>query len=123
MQVNSIEKFEKMDQIVEKIRSRIASVDPNGERKVTGVFQLNIKSDDGSTRGVTLDLNKLEVLDGNVSDAADVATDFDEATFVQFVTNEISFEDAVASGKATVTAGDPELAKTLGNIVNSTPLE
>lgn len=111
-----------MDEIVEKIRSRVASVDPNGPRKVTGVFQLNIKNDDGSSRAVTLDLNKLEVLDGNVSDAPDVSVDVDGASLVQVATNEISFEDAVATGKATVT-GDSELAKTLGDVVSDKPLE
>ncbi|XP_055303410.1 uncharacterized protein LOC129569039 [Sitodiplosis mosellana] len=111
-----------MDEIVEKIRTRIASVDPNGPRKVTGVFQLNIRSDDGSSRAITLDLNKLEVLDGNVSDAPDVSVDVDGAALVQVATNEISFEDAVATGKATIT-GDAELAKLLGDVVSSKPLE
>ncbi|XP_031622715.1 uncharacterized protein LOC116340382 [Contarinia nasturtii] len=111
-----------MDEIVEKIRARIASVDPDGPRKVTGVFQLNIKNEDGSARVVTLDLNKLEVLDGDVSDAPDVSVDFDGPALVQVATNELSFEEAVQSGKAMVT-GDIELAKTLGDVVSDKPLE
>lgn len=118
---NSV-KFLRMDDIVEKIRARVASVDPNGPRTATGVYQLNIKSDDGSTRPVTLDLNKLEVLDGNTHDAPDVAVDFDSNTLLQVATNEISFEDAVQSGKATV-AGNADLAKNLANVVSDKPIE
>lgn len=119
---NKLNQVQIMDEIVEKIRTRVGSVDPNGPRKVTGVFQLNIKNDDGSSRAVTLDLNQLEVLDGNVSDAPDVSVDVDGAALIQVATNEISFEDAVAAGKATVT-GDAELAKALGDVVSDKPLE
>lgn len=111
-----------MDEIVEKIRARVASVDPNGPRKVTGVFQLNIKNDDGSSRAVTLDLNKLEVLDDNVSHAPDVSMDVDGNALILVATNEITFEDAVQTGKATV-SGDAELAKTLADVVSNKPLE
>lgn len=111
-----------MEEIVEKIRARIASVDPNGPRKVTGVFQLNIKSDDGSTRPITLDLNKLEVVDGNVHDSPDVSVDFDTETLAQVAKNEISFKDAIESGKVLL-QGNAELAKNLGNVVSSKPFQ
>lgn len=111
-----------MEDIVEKIRARIASVDPNGPRKVKGVFQLNIKSNDGSTRPITLDLNKLEVHDGNVHDSPDVSVDFDTDTLAQVAKNEISFGDAIQSGKVTLT-GNAELAETFGHVVSSKPIE
>lgn len=111
-----------MEEYVEKIRARIAGIDPNGPRKVTGVFQLSIKCDDGSTKAITVDLNKLEVLDSNVHDSPDVSVDFDSDTLVQLSKKELSFCDAVKSGKVTFT-GDMELAKTLGNVLTSKPIE
>lgn len=111
-----------MDEIVEKIRARIAKVDPNGPRKVAGVFQLNVKSADGSTRAITLDLNKLEVLDGNVHDAPDVSVDFDTETLEQVTKNETSLVDAIETGKATL-SGDVDLATKLGNIISTKPIE
>lgn len=111
-----------MDDIVEKIRARVASVDPAAPRNATGVYQLNIKNEDGSSRGVTLDLNNLEVLDGNVHDAPDVSVDFDGATLAEVSTGASTFDDAVATGKATV-AGNVDLAKNLANVVSDKPLE
>lgn len=109
-----------MDEVVEKIRAHVASVNPDAPH--FGVYQLNIKNEDGSTRGVTVDLNSLEVLDGNVHDAPDVSVDFDGPTLAQVASNEVSFEDAVQSGKATL-AGNADLAKNLGNVVSNKPLE
>lgn len=111
-----------MDDIVEKIRARVASVDPSGPRSATGVFQLNIKSDDGSTRPVTLDLNNLEVLDGNVHETPDVSVDFDSNALIQVATNQITFEDAVQDGKAML-SGNADLAKNLANVVSNKPIE
>lgn len=115
-------KSSEMDEIVEKIRARIAKVDPNGPRKVAGVFQLNVKSADGSTRAITLDLNKLEVLDDNVHDAPDVSVDFDTETLEQVTKNETSLVDAIETGKATL-SGDVDLATKLGNIISTKPIE
>lgn len=120
-QVNSVKVYE-MDEIVEKIRARIANVDPNGPRKVTGVFQLNVKSNDGSTRAITLDLNKLEVLDDNVRQSPDVSVDFDTNALAQVATNEISFIDAITSGMVKL-SGNLELARHLGNVVCNKPIE
>lgn len=36
-----------LDQVIERIKARVAAVDPNGPRKVLGVFQLNIKTASG----------------------------------------------------------------------------
>lgn len=110
-----------MDEIVEAIRARIANVDPNGPRKVAGIFQLNVRKDDGSTRPITLDLNKLEVLDENVHEEPDVSVDFDSTTLAQVTKNQMSFGDAVKIGKIAI-SGNQELAKTLGTVVNSKPM-
>lgn len=110
-----------MDEIVAAIRARIANVNPNGPRKVAGIFQLNVKKDDGTTRPITLDLNKLEVLDENVHESPDVLVDFDADTLGQVTKNELSFGDAVKVGKIAI-SGNQELAKTLGNVVNRKPI-
>lgn len=109
-----------MEAVVEQIRAHVAGVNPDAPH--TGVYQLNIKNEDGSTRGVTLDLNKLEVLDQNVHDAPDLSVDFDGPTLAQVAADGLSFEDAVQSGKATL-AGNADLAKNLGNVISNKPLE
>lgn len=106
-----------MEEIVEKIRAKIAGVDRNGPQKIKGVFQLNIKTGDEITKTITLDLNKLEVLDDNIDDAADVTVNFDGDTFAQVVQHEITFTDALDNGKATV-SGDLDLAECLSEVVS-----
>lgn len=106
-----------MDEIVEKIRAKLAGVDPNEPQKVKGVFQLNIKTGDEVTKTITIDLNKMEVLDDNVDDAADVTVDFDNEAFAQIVQHQITFTDALGSGKATV-SGDLALAECLSKVVS-----
>lgn len=115
-------KYRIMDEIVEAIRARISTVDRNSPRKLKGIFQLNVKKDDGTTRPITLDLNKLEVLDENVHEEPDVSVDFDANTLGQVTKNELSFCDAVKIGKIAI-SGNQELAKTLGNVVNSKPIQ
>lgn len=109
-----------MEEIVEKIRARIAGVNPDGPRKVTGVFQINVQNEDGTSKTITVDLNKLEVQDEE-TDQADVVVDVDTDTFIQVAKNEISFCDAMKNGKASFT-GDAELAKTLGKVICDKPL-
>lgn len=36
-----------LDIVIERIKARVAAVDPNGPRKVLGVFQLNVKTGSG----------------------------------------------------------------------------
>lgn len=110
-----------MDEIVEAIRARVANINPDGPRKVSGVFQLNVKKDDGTTRSITIDLNKLEVLNENVHESPDVSVEFDTETFIKMTKNELSFSDAVNIGKLAI-SGNMELAKTLGSqLVNCKP--
>ena len=37
----------KCDGLIEKIKTRVAAIDPNGERKVIGVFLFKITAEDG----------------------------------------------------------------------------
>lgn len=105
-----------MEEIVEKIRAKIAGADPNGSRKLKGVLQLNIKTGDEVTKTITIDLNKLEVLDDNVDDAADVTLVFDGDVFAQMVQHEVTFADAISNEKTTV-LGDLAVAECLSKVV------
>lgn len=102
-----------MEEIVEKIRARVAAVDPNGPRKVLGVIQLDVHSD-GGIKHLTIDLRKLEVHE-DAADVADITLETDEETFVSVARREISLNDALESGKATLT-GDANLAAILEEV-------
>lgn len=102
-----------MEEIVEKIRARVAAVDPNGPRKVVGVIQVDVHSDDG-IKHLTIDLRKLEVQE-DATDVADITLETDEGTFVSVARREISLNDALESGKAKLT-GDANLAAILEEV-------
>lgn len=102
-----------MDEIVEKIRARVAAVDQNGPCKVDGIIQVDIQSGDG-IKHLTIDLKKLEV-EEDVTDAADITLETDEETFVSVAQRVISLNDALESGKAKL-SGDANLAATLEEV-------
>lgn len=102
-----------MDEIVEKIRARVAAVDPNGPRKMVGVIQVDIQSGDG-VKHLTIDLKNLEVQE-NAADAADITLETDEETFVSVAQREISLNDALESGSAKL-SGDANLAAALEEV-------
>lgn len=102
-----------MEEIVEKIRARVAAVDPNGPRKMLGVIQVDVHSDEG-IKHLTIDLRKLEVQE-DATDAADITLETDEETFVSVAQREISLNDALESGKAKLT-GDANLAAILEEV-------
>lgn len=102
-----------MDEIVEKIRARVAAVDPNGPRKVNGIIQIDIETGDG-IKHLTIDLKKFEVQE-DVTDAADITLETDEETFVSVAQRVISLNDALESGKAKL-SGDANMAATLEEI-------
>lgn len=106
-----------MEEVIEKIRGRLAAVDPNGPRKVVGVFQINIECEDG-TKNYVCDLRNLTFSEG-VADEPDVTLETDETTFVQTSKREISFAEAQASGKTTVT-GDLALVLALTEVMKCT---
>lgn len=102
-----------MDEVVEKIRERIAAVDPNGPRKVMGIIQVDIQSGD-AIRHLTIDLKKL-IVQECAADAPDITLETDEETFVSVAQREISLNDALESGKAKL-SGDANLATTLEEV-------
>lgn len=107
-----------MDEIVEKIRARIAGVDPNGPRKVPGVFLVNVKTADG-VKTLTIDLKQLQVSDES-TETPDVTLDIDEDSFVSVANRELPFEEALDNGKAQI-SGNMELAAALEEVMKNQP--
>lgn len=105
-----------MDEVVEKIRARLAGIDPDGPRKVKGVFQMNINTADG-VRNIIVDTNKLEVADG-IAESPDVVLDADEDTVVQLSNKETTLTESEETGKATV-SGNLELIAKLVEVLNN----
>lgn len=99
----------KCDAVIDKIKARVAAVDPNN-RKVVGVFQLNIKAADGVHAWV-VDLKDLKVYEGTVGNACATIAISDE-DFIAVGSKQISVADAQAQGKAEIT-GDKALAAQL----------
>ncbi|XP_055587834.1 uncharacterized protein LOC129740253 [Uranotaenia lowii] len=100
----------KCDAVIEKIKARVAAIDPNGPRKVLGVFQLNIKAADG-VHEIIVDLKNLKVSDGKAS-GADVVINLSDEDFIAIGTKAISVHDAVTQGKVNMT-GDEALFQAL----------
>ncbi|GAB0096513.1 hypothetical protein DMENIID0001_120370 [Sergentomyia squamirostris] len=100
----------KSDPVIERIKTRVAGVDPNGPRKVLGVFQLNIKTGDGVSKWV-IDLKGLVVKEGTV-DNPDVTLNVEDEEFFLIGTKQVAIPDAVAAGKIEI-IGDQDLAKAL----------
>lgn len=104
-----------MEEIIEKIKSRLATVNPDGPRKVVGVFQLNIDTDDG-VKNYVCDLKNLTFADG-VADEPDVTLETDEETLLKTTRKEISLADAALGGKIRIT-GNPALVLALTEALN-----
>ncbi|XP_055677093.1 uncharacterized protein LOC129786239 [Lutzomyia longipalpis] len=100
----------KSDPVIERIKTRVAGVDPNGPRKVLGIFQLNIKAADG-VHNYIVDLKGLKVSDG-VVDNPDVTLNVEDEEFFLIGTKQIAIPEAVSQGKIEI-IGDKTLANAL----------
>ncbi|XP_035775411.1 non-specific lipid-transfer protein-like 1 [Anopheles albimanus] len=100
----------KCDAVIEKIRARVAAIDPNGPRKVLGVFQLNIEAADG-VHEIIVDLKGLSVSDGKAA-SPDVVINLKDEDFIAVGTKQVPVKDAVAQGKVKMT-GDQNLFQAL----------
>ncbi|XP_058464036.1 non-specific lipid-transfer protein-like 1 [Malaya genurostris] len=100
----------KCDAVIEKIKTRVAGIDPKGPRKVLGVFQLFIEASDG-THEIVVDLKNLTVTDGKVSNA-DVVINLKDEDFIAVGTKAITVHAAVEQGKIKMT-GDEALFQAL----------
>lgn len=95
-----------VNDILERMRGRMAAVDPNGPRKCLGVIQINL-----SDQHYTMDLNNLTLTEG-INEAADASFDMDDDTFVQLGNKTLTIGEAESSGKVVV-AGDKKLLAAL----------
>ncbi|XP_053682115.1 non-specific lipid-transfer protein-like 1 [Sabethes cyaneus] len=100
----------KCDAVIEKIKARVAGIDPNGPRKVLGVFQLIIEASDG-VHELVVDLKNLKVTEGKVSDA-DVVINIKDEDFIAVGTKSITVHSAVEQKKIKMT-GDEALFQAL----------
>ncbi|XP_058813823.1 non-specific lipid-transfer protein-like 1 [Topomyia yanbarensis] len=100
----------KCDAVIEKIKTRVAGIDPNGPRKVLGVFQLFIEASDG-IHELVVDLKNLKVTEGKVSNA-DVVINLKDEDFIAVGTKAITVHAAVEQGKIKMT-GDEALFQAL----------
>ncbi|XP_055617387.1 uncharacterized protein LOC129762846 [Toxorhynchites rutilus septentrionalis] len=103
-----------LDLVVEKIKARVAAVDPNGPRKVLGVFQLNVNIE-GSIEQLTVDLKQLKVEKGPAS-GADVTVTLSLEDLLAIHSRTLTIEDAVKQGKLQV-EGDASLATKLAEVI------
>lgn len=104
----------KCDAVIEKIKARVAAVDPSGERKVLGVFQLNIKAADG-THNWIVDLKNLKVSEGTAS-SPDTTLNISDEDFILLGTKQMSVKDGAAAGKIEI-IGDKALASALMEVI------
>lgn len=95
--------------ILERIRNRMAAVDPNGSRKCLGVIQINL-----SDQHWTMDLKNLTLAEG-INEAADASFDMDDDTFVQLGNKSLTIGEAESSGKVVI-AGDKKLLAALNEV-------
>ncbi|XP_055524824.1 uncharacterized protein LOC129718257 [Wyeomyia smithii] len=103
-----------MDQVIERIKARVAAIDPNGPRKVLGVFQLNVKTASGVEEW-TIDLKQLKVIKGPASNAdVTVALTVEDLTAISGKT--LTIGDALVQGKLQIT-GNAELASKLAEVI------
>lgn len=100
----------KCDCVINKIKERVAAIDPNGPRTVLGVFQLNVKAADG-VHNIIVDLKNLTVTDGTAA-APDVTLNIGDEDFVAIGSKTLTADQAVADGKVQI-IGDKALASSL----------
>ncbi|XP_062536340.1 peroxisomal multifunctional enzyme A-like [Armigeres subalbatus] len=102
------------DAFIEKLKARLAAVDPNAPRKVVGVFQLNIKTATGVEQYI-IDLKQLKA-DTGVADSPDVTLTIALEDMQAIIGKTLTVSEALKSGKFEV-SGNPELAAKLGETI------
>ena len=95
-------------EVINKIKSRLDSIDPSGPRKVLAVFQLNINMGENVQNWI-MDLKNLCINEGS-ADTPDVTVEMDDETFIQLGAKEITIADAEAAGKVCVSGNRSILA-------------
>ncbi|XP_062536250.1 uncharacterized protein LOC134205214 [Armigeres subalbatus] len=103
-----------VETIIERIKVRVAAVDPNGPRKVLGVFQLNIKTETGVEQWI-VDLKQLKV-DAGVTATPDVTVTVGLESMLAISGKTLTITDALKDGKIEIT-GDADLATKLAEVI------
>ncbi|KAF9419968.1 hypothetical protein HW555_003680 [Spodoptera exigua] len=94
-------KPEKAD-LVQKIKARLAAVDPNKARALGGVFLFNIIKGT-SVYSWTLDLNQVKVYEGEPDEDPDSTFTLTEHYFKQLVTGREDARVIIQAGRCSVT--------------------
>ncbi|CAB3246442.1 unnamed protein product [Arctia plantaginis] len=100
-QSDQIPKSEKMD-TVSRIKARLASVDPNKARALGGVFLFNIIKGT-SVYSWTLDLNNVQVYEGEPEEEPDTTFTLNEHYFKQLVQGREDPRVIMQAGRCSVT--------------------
>ncbi|KAL1379040.1 hypothetical protein pipiens_003857 [Culex pipiens pipiens] len=103
-----------MDQVIERIKTRVAAVDPNGPRKVLGVFQLDVNTGAGVEQW-TVDLKQLKVEKGPAA-SPDVTVVLALEDLVAISGKTLTIGDGLKQGKIQV-SGDAALAAKLAEVI------
>ncbi|XP_050086456.1 uncharacterized protein LOC126571730 [Anopheles aquasalis] len=103
-----------LETVIDKVKARVAAVDPNGPRKVLGVFQFNIKTASGIEQYV-IDLKQLKVEKGTTA-SADVTVTLSVEDLVAVSARTLSVGDALTQGKLQI-EGDAALAAKLAEVI------
>uniref|UniRef100_A0A182FAT4 SCP2 domain-containing protein n=2 Tax=Anopheles albimanus TaxID=7167 RepID=A0A182FAT4_ANOAL len=103
-----------LETVIEKVKARVAAVDPNGPRKVLGVFQFNIKTASGIEQYV-IDLKQLKVEKGTTA-SADVTVTLTVEDLIAVSARTLSVGDALTQGKLQI-EGDAALAAKLAEVI------
>lgn len=96
-------------EILDRMRAKMAAVDPAGPRKCSGRVLINLSGG----QQWTLDLDELTLVEGAPGGAEPQATfTMDDETFVALGNRQLDIAEAKADGRVTV-SGDAELLATL----------
>lgn len=101
-----------IDQVIDKIRARIASSDTTRN----GTFQLNIKTANKTSSWVG-DLLAMTVIPGTIS-TPDIIVDMDEVDFLQIGDRTLSLTEALATDKVHI-SGNVLLVPTMAEVLLS----
>ncbi|XP_035891516.1 uncharacterized protein LOC118502901 [Anopheles stephensi] len=103
-----------LEAVIEKVKARVNAVDPNGPRKVLGVFQFNIKTASGVEQYV-IDLKQLKVEKGTTA-TPDVTVTLTVEDLIAVSARTLSVGDALTQGKLEI-QGDATLAAKLAEVI------
>uniref|UniRef100_A0A182M1P2 SCP2 domain-containing protein n=1 Tax=Anopheles culicifacies TaxID=139723 RepID=A0A182M1P2_9DIPT len=103
-----------LETVIEKVKARVAAVDPNGPRKVLGVFQFHIKTASGVEQYV-IDLKQLKVEKGTTT-TPDVTVTLSVDDLIAVSARTLTVGDALTQGKLEI-QGDAALAAKLAEVI------